>query len=64
MISEYKLQVIRQIKENIDINYETNECSIKSIYLNNTLGFEPDSLLHFSSYSKAMEFIIESVIKE
>lgn len=61
MISQYKLDIIRQVMNKLNHNHETNEFSILGKYFK---GYEEDQYLHFSNYSLAKEFIIETLLKD
>lgn len=61
MISDYTLEVIRQVKQNLVLNNDTNEFEIQGKYFKD---IEPDYVLKFSNYSSAMNFIIETLMKD
>lgn len=63
MFSEYKMQVIRQVLDDLNDNYETNQCTLTSSYFNKMMGFEVDSVLTFMNIHTAKQFVINEILK-
>lgn len=61
MISEYKMQVIQQIKQELVHDWDTGEFILSGKYFKE---LEPDSTLTFSNYHEALNFIIDTTLMD
>jgi 2-hydroxy-3-keto-5-methylthiopentenyl-1-phosphate phosphatase len=63
-ISGYKLDVIRQIVDELKQDYSSNEWTLVGPYFKEFKEFEADQVMRFSSFSAANTFIIKQVLKD